>query len=157
MNVRKSLLSSVSLLAINTMVVATAVFYPTLAQAQCSTITSDATINDAATNCVVWNGGEISITNNGTIAAGIGFSINGGTVGNLINSGVVYGAGHALYNAGTIPTISNLAGGIISGNSGPYVVGIDNEGSIGTILNSGSILTKNYLNYDVINKALRGF
>lgn len=80
----------------------------------------------------------------GTIAAGIN---NSGTIGTLTNtaSGTITGAGRGIFNTGTIGLVNNaglLAGsGTVSGS----IFGIDNSGgSIGTILNSGTIKGSTY-------------
>jgi len=149
MNVRKSLLSGVSLLAINAAVVASVVCCPALAQAQCSTITSGTTtISNAATGCVVWTGGNISITSSGTIAgAATAIEKISGTLGNVTNSGFLDSTLWAFYNVATIATISNLSAGTITGpNDGIY-----NGGYIASINNSGKIFSNTTTNDNAIN------
>jgi uncharacterized protein with beta-barrel porin domain len=116
----------------------------------CTPVSSNTTIS-SSTGCVSWSGGNLSVTNTGTISAGgsalivggssVGTLTNsgsigggsggignlGGTIGALTNSGTISGVGIGVFNVGTIGTLSNS--GIISG-------GIINTGSIGTLTNS---------------------
>ncbi|WP_048880501.1 autotransporter outer membrane beta-barrel domain-containing protein, partial [Acidocella aminolytica] len=70
----------------------------------------------------------VSITNDGTIVASKGnISITGNAAGLTTVDGI--------YNAGSLIAITNDSAGLISGGSN----GIDNEGSIGVLANSGAI------------------
>jgi len=81
----------------------------------------------------------------GTIASGLQ---NTGAIGTLTNTatGTITGAGRGIFNTGSIAVVNNqglLAGsGTVSGS----IFGIDNNGgSIGTILNSGTIKGSTYI------------
>ena len=102
-------------------------------------------IRNSGSVTVFNNNGLISTTSiAGTIASGIQ---NSGTIGTLTNTatGTITGAGRGIYNTGTIGIVNNqglLAGsGTVSGS----IFGIDSSGgSIGTILNSGTIKGSTY-------------
>ncbi|WP_048880725.1 hypothetical protein, partial [Acidocella aminolytica] len=70
----------------------------------------------------------VSITNDGTITAS---TSNVSITGNVVGSTAIVG----IYNAGSITALTNDSAGSISGSS----YGVDNEGSIGTLTNSGII------------------
>lgn len=83
----------------------------------------------------VYNTSTITLlSNDGTITGGnfSGVSNDGGTIGTVINNGVISGK-WGLYNGNAITSISN-SGTIIGTDSG-----IQNYGSIGTLVNSGAI------------------
>ena len=80
----------------------------------------------------------------GTIAAGIN---NSGTIATLTNAatGTITGAGRGIYNTSTIGTVNNMGLLAGSGTVSGSIFGIDNSGgSIGTILNSGTIKGSTY-------------
>ncbi|MBT8575138.1 autotransporter domain-containing protein [Polynucleobacter paneuropaeus] len=82
------------------------------------------------------NGGSGSINtlnNSGTITGEFVLGITNSTsINTLINSGTITGTSDAIYNGGTITTLSNLSTGIING-------GVKNLSSIGALINSGII------------------
>jgi outer membrane autotransporter protein len=122
---RRRLLAGTSLLALS---LSSA---PALA---CSPVTSG-TIISAGTGCVDWTGGNLSITNMGSISgAATGVTIPGSNpAGTLTNSGTIVGSFTGIYNNGSIGTLTNS--GAIAGN----YTGIFNNGSIGALTNSGTI------------------
>ncbi|MBT8587718.1 autotransporter outer membrane beta-barrel domain-containing protein [Polynucleobacter paneuropaeus] len=80
--------------------------------------------------------GSINILNNSGVIGGadefvVGIS-NSTSINTLINSGTITGTSDAIYNGGTITTLSNLSTGIING-------GVKNLSSIGALINSGII------------------
>jgi uncharacterized protein with beta-barrel porin domain len=105
----------------------------------------------------IYSSGSIgTLTNNGVIGnGGIGLTNTGdGLISELINNGTITGSGSGIYNTATIGTLANA--GLITGGSrgianygeidsltnsgmiqgtGTISVGIDNEGSIGTLWN----------------------
>jgi hypothetical protein len=91
------------------------------------------------------NSGFISTTSiAGTIASGIH---NTGTIGTLTNNatGTITGAGSGIFNSGTISIVNNMGLLAGSGTVSGSIFGIDNSGgSIGTILNSGTIKGSSY-------------
>ncbi|MFC5431665.1 autotransporter domain-containing protein [Paraburkholderia denitrificans] len=91
------------------------------------------------------NNGLIATTGiAGTIASGIQ---NAGSIGTLTNTatGTITGAGRGIFNSGTIGIVNNMGLLAGSGTVSGSIFGIDNSGgSIGTILNSGTIKGSTY-------------
>lgn len=111
------------------------------APAQACTSVSDTTIS-VSTGCVSWTGGNLSLTNTGTISnAGTALG-TGASVGTLVNSGRVSGTSRGIYNdTGTIGMLINSGtiAGIVGGDT---PIGIFNTGRIGTLINnSGSYIS----------------
>jgi outer membrane autotransporter protein len=146
MILRRSFLMASSTLALNAALTGAALLVPAQAYATCTTVSTDTTISNAATSCVTWTGGSISITGTGVLAgATTAITDSGSSVGALTNSGVIGGGGgyYGIVIGGSSGTISNS--GTISGSGS---AGIINGGSIGTISNSGTIRGIN--NSDII-------
>jgi outer membrane autotransporter protein len=152
---RRRLLAGTSLLALS---------LSTASALACSSVTSG-TIISTGTSCVSWSGGNLSITNTGSLSgANPGVAISGsnpagtltnsgtisgtivaihnvGSIGALANSGTIAGNVRGINNlGGSIGTLTNESGGTISGN----VFGIGNNSSIGALTNSGTISGNTY-------------
>lgn len=82
------------------------------------------------------NGSIGSVTNSGAIAGTVTGIYNAGVIDAISNSGQILSLQSGVYNAagGTITTLENASGGLISGYGGNAIY---NAGSIGTIANSG--------------------
>jgi len=88
----------------------------------------------------IYNTGTITSLNNQT---GSSISSNGtgiyngssSSIGTLSNSGAISGGSVGIGNSGTITSLNNDTGGTISGGN----TGISNSGSIGTLINRGTI------------------
>ncbi len=88
-------------------------------------------------NTAIVNSGTIgTLSNQGTISgAASGAVFNYGTIGSLRNTGTISGS-RAVHNHGTITTLTNEAGGLLTATA----TAIRNDvGSIGTLVNRGTI------------------
>ncbi len=136
---------------------AIAIAFPQGATAAAGGSGADASISAACTGPFNWTGGDLTITNTGSISGGYsGITIAGGDIaGTLTNSGSIGGVYPGIVISGYVASIGN-DGSIVGGatglqntgtlasltNSGTingHFLGIDNGGSIGTITNAGAI------------------
>src|SRR5450830_97378 len=177
---------------------ALAAMVPTAAQAQ-ATITSsnsqttqyswstgDLTVNSggsiivSGSTAVVASVSSGTLTNSGTISSGLSGVFNAaGSIGLLSNSGTISGF-IGINNSGSIGTLTNKGGGIISGSSygdgilngasigllsnsgtisgtGSSAIGISNNGTISTLSNSGLITGISYAIYNSANGTISSF
>ncbi|MDR7282961.1 outer membrane autotransporter protein [Pseudomonas corrugata] len=116
---------------------------------------ADGTISVGYTG--IHNTGSIgALTNSGTISGGSAGIVNGTTtsgasssIGTLTNDGQITG-NIGIGNGNSITTLSNAAGGTITGG----LAGIYNVGSIGALSNSGLITGNEYAIYNDTNATL---
>lgn len=101
-------------------------------------VTSNTTLFGTTNSQVSWTGGNFSITNTGVITGSASPALNvTGSVGTLTNNGLIStSGGHGMDNSGNIPVLVN--NGTITASAGAGT-GISNNGSIGTLSNSGLI------------------
>ena len=109
------------------------------------------TISSFSSTGVVIGGKISTLTNSGTISStsNVAFMNSIGTVSVLINSGKISGSYDPIYNDGVMGTISN-SGAIVSTVDGN---GIGNFATIGTITNSGTIASGSNGDYGVQNNS----
>lgn len=147
--------------------------------AACINVGSSVTVV-GSTGCVNWSGGNMTLTSNGTLSSSSAAALTASALAEtLTNSGLLYGTSFAalentsnslavvnntamlsdtvgILNNSTILSLTNNAGGTISGNTAgiqnnTYImslsnggimtggVGVSNTGDIGTLSNTGSI------------------
>ncbi|MDE1181860.1 autotransporter domain-containing protein [Paraburkholderia sp.] len=111
------------------------------------TLTNSGTIDGGAAGISV--AGTIgSMVNNGTIhATAVGIA-NSGTIGSLSNAGTLSAAAIGIDQLGTIATLTNS--GLISGSN----IGIYNFGTIGAVTNSGLISSVDYAIFNYLSGSI---
>jgi hypothetical protein len=115
-------------------------------------ITGDYGIGNEGTISAIGNAGTISSIETALYNVGqIGALTNSGTITSSENAAIVLYGYEEYELSPSIDTLSNLAGGVISGND----AGIVNQGTIGALINNGLIAATVYgaglYNYAVIN------
>ena len=119
-------------------IAAMAAMAPTVVQAACITLSSNATVTGPTSTCLTWRGGNLSLTNNGTLNGPSSPQVEatGSLAGTLTNRGLISGGSIGVLNSGTISVVNNN-GGRITG-TGVALSGAAGS-SIGTLTNTGRI------------------
>lgn len=106
------------------------------------TLLNNGLVASTSTHAVV-NTGTISIVNNSTVSGGDAGILNNGQILSLVNAGTgsITGTFNGIQNTSTIVSLNNS--GVINGSS-IISSGISNNGQIDTLTNSGTISSGNY-------------